>query len=390
VEAGYGFVRFGEYMKIQESRTKSQVEAKNPESSLPAEGLPKAEAKNQVRVQGAELSAQEDTTHHSSLITHHSSLVILRHDVDRLPENSLRTAKIEHDLGIRGSYYFRIVQESFDEEVIKKIAALGHEVGYHYEDVDLAARLIQGKRQSAAPPPDVGAMADKEGKSERVKSQDPGTGSLKKEEENLNSSLITLRSSLYQTALQLFEQHLTKLRALVPVETICMHGSPRSKYDNKSLWEHYDYRDYGIIGEPYFDVDFTEVLYLTDTGRRWDGMKVSVRDKISEDSRYKNQEPSNIERREVRDERREMRNEKRAKRNERREVRSEREYLNADTKYIFRSTDDIIRAAEQGRLPEQIMITIHPQRWTDEPVAWMKELVWQNVKNQVKRVLVKW
>ena len=42
----------------------------------------------------------------------------------------------------------------------------------------------------------------------------------------------------------------------------------------------YDYRDYGIIAEPYFDVDFDEVFYLTDTGRRWDGDSVSVRDKV--------------------------------------------------------------------------------------------------------------
>jgi hypothetical protein len=35
----------------------------------------------------------------------------------------------------------------------------------------------------------------------------------------------------------------------------------------------------GIIGEPYFDVDFSKMLYLTDTGRRWDGGIVSVRDK---------------------------------------------------------------------------------------------------------------
>ncbi len=36
------------------------------------------------------------------------------------------------------------------------------------------------------------------------------------------------------------------------------------------MWKRYSYRDFGIIAEPYFDVDFGEVLYLTDTGRRWD------------------------------------------------------------------------------------------------------------------------
>jgi len=59
--------------------------------------------------------------------------VILRHDVDRLPANSLATARMEHETGIRGSYYFRVVTESYEEQVIREIYALGHEIGYHYE-----------------------------------------------------------------------------------------------------------------------------------------------------------------------------------------------------------------------------------------------------------------
>lgn len=31
------------------------------------------------------------------------------------------------------------------------------------------------------------------------------------------------------------------------------------------------------------------------------------------------------------------------------------------------------------------MLNIHPQRWDDKPWPWVKELVWQNVKNVVKR-----
>ena len=40
-------------------------------------------------------------------------------------------------------------------------------------------------------------------------------------------------------------------------------------------------RDFGIIAEPCFDIDFNDVFYLTDTGRRWDGSDVSVRDKVA-------------------------------------------------------------------------------------------------------------
>ena len=38
--------------------------------------------------------------------------IILRHDVDKLPKNSLVFAQIQHELGIKGSYYFRAVPES--------------------------------------------------------------------------------------------------------------------------------------------------------------------------------------------------------------------------------------------------------------------------------------
>ena len=55
----------------------------------------------------------------------------------------------------------------------------------------------------------------------------------------------------------------------------------------------------------------------------------------------------------------------------------------------LRKTWDIIEAAERGLLPDKIMLNTHPQRWTNNPLAWMKELVWQNVKNVVKRIIVR-
>jgi hypothetical protein len=54
----------------------------------------------------------------------------------------------------------------------------------------------------------------------------------------------------------------------------------------------------------------------------------------------------------------------------------------------FRSTNDIIKAANEGRLPNKIMITLHPQPWTDNSVRWIKELLMQSVKNMVKRIIV--
>ena len=89
------------------------------------------------------------------------------------------------------------------------------------------------------------------------------------------------RDEFFEFAIDDFQLNLEKLRKLYPVKTICMHGSPLSKWDNKDLWKKYDYRDYGIIAEPYFDVDFDEVFYLTDTGRRWDGYSVSMRGRLN-------------------------------------------------------------------------------------------------------------
>lgn len=126
-----------------------------------------------------------------------------------------------------------------------------------------------------------------------------------------------------------------------------MHGSPLSKWDNRDLWKKYDYRDFGIIAEPYFDIDFNDVFYLTDTGRRWDGSDVSVRDKVA----IKGQ--------------------------------------NAFDNLNFRSTMDIINAAQKGLLPDRIMINTHPQRWFDFGIAWCWELISQNMKNVIKRLIVK-
>ena len=67
-----------------------------------------------------------------------SKFVILRHDVDEIASNALKIALLEHELGIRATYYFRIVKQSFDPDIIWKIVALGHEVGYHYEDLVFA------------------------------------------------------------------------------------------------------------------------------------------------------------------------------------------------------------------------------------------------------------
>jgi len=136
---------------------------------------------------------------------------------------------------------------------------MGYEIGYHYEDMDLSSRGQRSPRLNPLLGAPLGAIQ---------------LGKEVRGQKELDDSAV------FDKAIKSFERNLEKLRKLYPVKTICMHGSPLSKWDNRDLWKKYDYRDYGIIAEPYFDVDFREVLYLTDTGRRWDGDEVSVRDKV--------------------------------------------------------------------------------------------------------------
>lgn len=232
-----------------------------------------------------------------------SPAVILRHDVDAKPADSLRSAEMENMLGIVGTYYFRTVPGPWDEDIIRKIYSLGHEIGYHYEDLAAAG------------------------------------GDLEK-------------------AIAGFGENLAKLRLLAPVETICMHGSPLSKFDNRLLWEKYSYRDFGISGEPYFDLDFNRVFYLTDTGRSWNGIRFNLRDRVpGGKGKFKGREPD------------------------------QESMFPMSKTGAFSNTLDIISALKENRLPSVIMITIHPQRWNDEFIPWAKELLVQNAKNVVKSLI---
>ena len=56
------------------------------------------------------------------------------------------------------------------------------------------------------------------------------------------------------------------VKDILPVNTICMHGSPMRRLSNFDLWKRYDYRELGIVCEPYLVIDFYEVLYLTAKG----------------------------------------------------------------------------------------------------------------------------
>ncbi len=184
-----------------------------------------------------------------------SKFIIIRHDIDNkvdLP-TALKMAEYEKSLGIRATYYFRMVRDTYDTELIKTIYNLNHEVGYHYEVLN------------------------------------ESKGDINK-------------------AVDLFTHNLDEFRKLVPVTSICQHGGSlgddtassvkgmlltswkllRGKkeliaYRSNDIWQHEKYEDYNLLGEAYLSLDFDKILYLSDTGLSWDGYENRVLDVINTD-----------------------------------------------------------------------------------------------------------
>jgi len=234
--------------------------------------------------------------------------VILRHDVDSKAGNSLIIAGIEAEMGIRATYYFRIVPGSNQPEIIRAIVRLGHEIGYHYEDLS----LFRGDTEKA-----------------------------------------------YEH----FKMQLEYFRQFYPVQTICMHGSPTSKWDNRDLWKTYNYRALGIIGEPYLNLlNQPEIKYFTDTARMWDGTNYNVRDK-----QQLSTEHFSIEK----------------------ESTPTQQPDNTSSGQSIHSTSDLIDWLETKPAQHIIMITTHPQRWTDNSAEWFMEIWKQYFKNKIKKLIIR-
>jgi len=225
---------------------------------------------NTLRNQGFSFVNLKDNLHFPL-----SRSIIIRHDVDMLPENSLEFARLQNAIGIKGTYYFRAVPESWNEKIIKEVANLGHEIGYHYEDLGATAQRIKGTKAQWHKDSIGNRLRDLETNGRRDNIHGPQDRKTARPQDHRH-----LEKELVNITIVSFSENLEKLRKIAPVKTICMHGSPMSRWDSRLLWKYYDYRDFGIIGEPYFDINFDEVLYLTDTGRRWDSDAVSVRDKV--------------------------------------------------------------------------------------------------------------
>jgi len=77
----------------------------------------------------------------------------------------------------------------------------------------------------------------------------------------------------------------------------------------------------------------------TDTGRRWDGWKVSIRDKVEA-----------------------------KRRSGFRRMPQQEKWIKKGL--VFHSTNDIIWAVETGEFPDKVMFTFHPQRWHTNFIPW--------------------
>lgn len=192
--------------------------------------------------------------------------IIIRHDVDRNINNAVKMAILESKYNIRSTYYFRYNKNVFIESQIKRIYDLGHEIGYHYETLSKV------------------------------------NGDMEK-------------------AITRFENELSFFLKICEIKTICMHGSPMSKYDNKNIWHKYNFGKYNIIGEPYISLINKDIYYFTDTGGSWNS-KYNLRDS-----------------------------------------------LGTKRKYIISDTNELIEKIYSLQ-NQDIMINIHPERWNDNIIPW--------------------
>jgi hypothetical protein len=217
-----------------------------------------------------------------------NKLVVLRHDIDRRPGNALRMAELEHELGIQSTYYFR-VPYTFKPDIMGKIHDLEHEVGYHYE-------------------------------------------------------VLSKANGDYEKAVELFEQELNEFRRIVDVKTICMHGSPLSKYDNRDLWKRYDFKDFGIVGEAYLSISSKDINYFSDTGRSWN-WKNKMRDFMIDNN-------------------------------------NDKDLIGVNT------TDELINLIKSERV-NRLYILAHPERWASNKSEWIFNYMKDVVFNVGKKVLIK-
>lgn len=214
-----------------------------------------------------------------------SPCIVLRHDVDRSVRNALTMAKLESRYGIHSTYYFRYPR-TFNLNVMRQIYDLGHEIGYHYE-------------------------------------------------------VLSKTRGDCQKAIGLFQKELKIFRKSFPVMTVCMHGNPLTKWDDRDILRNKDFRMFDLLGEAFLSFqDFP--VYLTDTGRNWNGEN-NLKDQLPAANRHKH----------------------------------------------FKNTTEVISSLT-GSPEQSIYLNCHPERWgnsfPDRSVAFLRDHFFNLGKKVIKRL----
>ncbi len=237
--------------------------------------------------------------------------IIIRHDVDLDPVCQLRFARLEREMGLQTSYYFRVTKKVFREDIIQKVYDFGHEVGFHYEvftkakgDISLALDIFRQEQ----------AVFTEKWKSETVC---PHGGSFVDNTDGYS---------------------LVNMIKLIP--RLLSGNKVFSDHVNFDLWEGNNFADFGVIGDAYRSVDFSDLLYLSDTGRSWS-------------DRYKRLDRVNSE---------------------------------VNPRFNIRSSDDIIRIINEGKT-KKIYLLVHFEQWKDNFVDWVGWYTAQIIRRTGKRLV---
>jgi hypothetical protein len=211
---------------------------------------------------------------------------VIRHDVDRKPKNALSMAILESEMGIKSTYYFRSKSHTFNPEIISSILELGHDIGYHYE-----------------------CLSDSKGDIEK--------------------------------AIADFDKTLEIFRLICEINTVSMHGRPLSPFNNLDMWKdnrrHKLIKDrFKLLGEITLDIDYTDIAYISDTGRNWNNNKNNLRD-----------------------------------------------HVRSKIALSIRSYDDLVNYLINMH-HRKIIFQIHPERWCDNWIEWQGQLLKDIVSNSTK------
>ena len=167
-----------------------------------------------------------------------SRYVNIKHDVESIPSKALALARIEAKYGHCATYYVQAyLLNDINKEIFKEIQSLGHEVTYHHDVMDCA------------------------------------------------KGDILLAMNIYKENIAKFEHY------GFPVITVCQHGNPSSKYENRDFFRS-ELIQQRFVNQADIMVDFmikakSQYTYISDVGMVFKIVTDPVNsDKVKEEDKY--------------------------------------------------------------------------------------------------------